>query len=167
MAYKTIKDEYGDYEIFYEENCPENSDYLPKTKIGIKKAFETLDITEERVKFKLNRERSDKLISRIQRIKERREELNDWRKSKFPTNKELHNKKIEEKIEEKIREREQKELEEKEKIEEEQHNRENEEAKKIYKEWEAKELKLVKKYILLPDHSLVSTWKLITNSIKL
>ena len=47
MTYKTIKDEFGNLEIYYEADCPENSDYLHKTLKGLQEAIKTLNNTEE------------------------------------------------------------------------------------------------------------------------
>jgi hypothetical protein len=79
MTYKTIKDEFGNLEIYYEADCPENSDYLHKTLKGLFNSLKTLDDSEEEVKFKLNRETNKekikKLRLRLQKIKERKNVL--------------------------------------------------------------------------------------------
>jgi len=75
---------YKIYEIFCEENCPENSDYLPITNTGLKKSLRALDIAEEKIKFKLDKyPTNSKLLLRLQKIKDRKEELNDWKKWGF------------------------------------------------------------------------------------
>jgi hypothetical protein len=75
---------YKIYEIFCEENCPENSDYLPITNSGLKKSLRALDIAEEKIKFKLDKyPNNNKLLLRLEKIKDRKEELNDWKKWGF------------------------------------------------------------------------------------
>ena len=89
--YKTNENEYDNCEVFYNEYYYENSDYLPNKEETIIKFLEHLYNIEEKIRFKFDREvcndKKEKLLLRLEKINKRGEELNDWRKLKFPRNK--------------------------------------------------------------------------------
>ena len=82
IIYKTNENEYDNYE---------NSEYLPNNEKTIIKHLEHLNDIEEKIRFRFDREvcndKKEKLLLRLEKINKRGEELNDWRKFKFPRNK--------------------------------------------------------------------------------